>query len=494
MPSFYKVILISFMVFLGLVMISWVGYLGSDDVTYANGAYGWINEFPFVGGHGTIRYTITIPMALTFIFLGENELCLALPTILYCLGLLGIIAYLINKEFSVGYMAAVLLFFVTSPMLVIWSSIASIDIVEAFFVFSAVVVFYFSIKGTVSSKGLFITGALCGVGFVTRETAIFIAPFFVLLFVFGYKIPRKYYLLIAVGFFSVWAIELLYLTVMTGDPLYRVNISLNHDSAIDRSIDKAGNVLLHPFIDPLFVLLLNQEFGILFWFAIPLGVWLYKTSDSLHDKNFFLVFGIFAIVWFVCASLATTLLPLNPRYFMVSSLVAIMFLGIGLLKIYNLGYYKKSVLGIMLAVVSINLLSLYIENKSLLFGEKAMMTFVKNNLNETIYTDPMTKYRARLLLKWQGLDEFVKVDEQPLNGIYIYNPARALHVNWLMAKEKKVYFQPKNSWVLIKKMSPEPRLLGQIILKLGLKYIIPLSLWDNIYIQHEGIEIYRIKG
>ncbi|WP_019028722.1 ArnT family glycosyltransferase [Colwellia piezophila] len=493
MVSFNRVFLISTLIFIVLISLSWVGYLGSDDVTYANGAYGWINEFPFVGGHGTIRYTITIPMALALSSFGENEVSMALPTILYCLGLMLVIAYLINREFSIKYMAAVLLFFITSPILVIWSSIASIDIVEAFFIFSAMTVFYFSIKEKISCKGLFLSGVLCGLGFLTRETAIFIAPFFALIFLFGYKIPRKYYLLIAAGFFSVWAIELLYLTIMTGDPLYRVNISLNHDSAIDRTVDKAGNVLIHPLVDPIFVLLLNQEFGLLFWFAIPLGIWLYKQAENKQAKSFIFIFGLFAIVWFVCGSLVTTLLPLNPRYFMVSSLVAIIFLGIGVVKLYSIGK-RKSVITIVAAVVLINLLSLYVENKSLLFGEKAMMELVESNRGKIFYTDPMTKYRARLLLQWKDLDDSIKTDKNQLEGMYVFNPARALNSNWLMKKDEIKFYKPKESWILVDKITPEPKLLGQWILFFNLKPFIPVSLWDNVYIQHEGVEIYRIEN
>ena len=61
---------------------------------------------------------------------------------------------------------------------------------------------------------------------------------------------------------------------MTGDPLYRFNISLHHNSTIDRSVDLAGNVIVHPFIDPLLVLLINQEFMLLLPIAVPLGAWL----------------------------------------------------------------------------------------------------------------------------------------------------------------------------------------------------------------------------
>ena len=58
---------IGLLLFALLLAFAWVGFLASDDVTYARGAYGWMEHFPYVGGHGTIRYPITIPMALSLI-------------------------------------------------------------------------------------------------------------------------------------------------------------------------------------------------------------------------------------------------------------------------------------------------------------------------------------------------------------------------------------------------------------------------------------------
>ena len=74
--------------FLALTAWAWVGFLGSDDVTYAIGAYGWIEQFPFVGGHGTIRYPITIPMAFSFLTFGHNEYAMVLPSYLAMVALL----------------------------------------------------------------------------------------------------------------------------------------------------------------------------------------------------------------------------------------------------------------------------------------------------------------------------------------------------------------------------------------------------------------------
>ena len=41
---------------------------------------------------------------------------------------------------------------------------------------------------------------------------------------------------------------------------------------IDRGIDLAGNVIIHSIVDPLLVILANQEFVLLFRIAIPLGI------------------------------------------------------------------------------------------------------------------------------------------------------------------------------------------------------------------------------
>ena len=122
--------------------------------------------------------------------------------------------------------------------------------------------FYLFVNALHSAKStalLFWSGAAAGMAFITRETGIFIVPFFAILFLMGLRKSRKEYLMIALGFLSIWGLEILYLWIMTGDPLYRFNISINHDSTIDRQVDVAGNLIVHPLVDPLLVLLFNQE-------------------------------------------------------------------------------------------------------------------------------------------------------------------------------------------------------------------------------------------
>ena len=262
-------IFVALLTFAALVSWGWVGFLGSDDVTFAIGGYGWLEQFPYVGGHGTIRYPITIPIALSFLTLGEHEFAMVLPSLLYMIGFL-VLTWFAVKRASDGWLAfSALAALVTCPLLVIQSSIASVDIVEMFYLFGSAYLFWCCAEDGPNAKRLFFAGALAGLGFLTRETAIFIAMFYAIYFAIGYRFHRRHYLWIAAGFVSVWIIEVIYLWIMTGDPLYRITIALNHDSSIDRSIDLAGNVILHPLVDPLLVVLANQEFMALFFIAIP---------------------------------------------------------------------------------------------------------------------------------------------------------------------------------------------------------------------------------
>jgi 4-amino-4-deoxy-L-arabinose transferase-like glycosyltransferase len=109
--------------FLALVAMSWVGFIGSDDATYAKGAYGWIDAFPglYVGGHGTIRYLITIPMALSFSIFGENSFGMVLPCLLYSLAFMILAWRAVRDAASTLSANLALLVLATSPLLVIQS-------------------------------------------------------------------------------------------------------------------------------------------------------------------------------------------------------------------------------------------------------------------------------------------------------------------------------------------------------------------------------------
>lgn len=483
---------IGLIAFLLLVGWGWVGFLGSDDVTYAIGAYGWIEQFPFVGGHGTIRYPITIPMALSFVTFGQNEVAMVLPSLLYMLGFLACAWFAVRRVSDVRQATAALAALACCPLLVVQSSIASVDIVEMAFLFASVFLFHRCIDDGPSVARLLGAGICAGLAFITRETAIFVALFYAGFFLFGYRFHRGHYLWIAAGFLLVWALEVLYLFIMTGDPLYRINISMHHDSTIDRSIDLAGNLIVHPLIDPLLVLLLNQEFMALFFLAIPLGAWLcFGRNIEPRLQRFARVIAWFGIVWFVAAGAAQKLLPLNPRYFMITAAAVCILTGIGLLRLYDQRRTRLVALALAALLIGTNLLGIYVENKDSMFGERTLARIAAEQGGAKIYTDPMTRYRADMLLRWEGARNRVLPQPAPAGALYFYNPNRADTANFKMSGDQIAAFQPQPGWRKIGEWEPEPPMVTRLLETTGVSALIPQGIWKKLRYRHPKAFLYR---
>lgn len=473
-----------------LLSVFWIGYLGSDDATYAQGAYGWLTTFPYVGGHGTIRYTITLPIAAAFAILGEGEFSLVLPTLIYSLALVVLIYATIHRWF--GPWPAILssMILVTSPLLVIQSTIASIDVVEAAFVLSSFIAFCSCLYGKPSAGRLMLSGALAGLAYVTRETAVFLLVCYGILFLFKFGgLARKSYFVMAAGFLAVEAAELVFLGLFAGDPFYRFSVSINHDT-INRLIDNEGNLLVHPAIDPLLVLLINQEFSLLFWAAIPAGLWLaFDRRVPRRQQQIARAFGILGATWIACVGLAYDLLPLNPRYFMVGAIAAAILLGVALHQAWSLARARLALLAATL-VIAANLGGLAVENIHYMFGERMLARMAATH-STTIHTDPMTAHRADLLLRWDKTA--VSAAPPPVGALYLYNPPRSASPNRLMSAAALGDYQPKASWEVIGRYRPEPKLPGRVLAWLGILPALPAVLAQAVTAGHPGVTLFRVR-
>jgi 4-amino-4-deoxy-L-arabinose transferase-like glycosyltransferase len=489
----YNGLAICLILFFALVGANWVGYIGSDDVTFAHGAYGWLEEFPYVGGHGTIRYTITIPMALAFRLFGENEFAMALPGLAYLTGFFVMVWAALRK--IAGPLAAfcALFLLVTSPLLVIQASIANVDVIEMFFLTASVLLFWKCLDQGPDVRRLAGAGALAGLAFLTRETAIFVAVFYGLFFLAGHRFARSRYLWIAAGFLAVWALELLYLWIMTGDPLFRINISLHHDSTIDRSVDLAGNVIAHPLIDPLLVLAINQEFMLLFFLAVPLIAWLVLgKGHNPRLQHFARVFGLLALVWFVCIAAAQKLLPLNPRYFMMTAVICCILAGAALAQLFAKGKRGQLWTGlILLALAGTNFVGIYVENKDSLFGERKLAQFARENPLEALSTDPMTRYRSDMLLRWAHAGSRVSGTRPEPGSVYFHNPANAAQANFKMPAADLARFAPQPGWQELAAYEPEPGWLAVVLEQSGIAAHLPQGIWHKLRYRHPKVTLYR---
>lgn len=476
--------------FCSLVAIGWVGFIASDDVTFARGAYGWIEQFPYVGGHGTIRYPLTIPMAISFLTVGHNEVAMALPSLLYMLGALAIAWWLVANYAGRRAASLSLILAITCPLFVILASIANCDMAELFFQMGSIALFLTGLERERPARLFFFAGTMAGLGFLTRETSIFIALFYAPLFLTGYRQKRFSYLWIAAGFFAVWLIEIIYLWLMTGDPLYRINISLHHDSTIDRSIDLAGNLIIHPAIDPLLVLLFNQEFMFLYWIAIPAGIWLITSPDiSRNERAFVRLIAWYGLVIFLASGAAVTLLPLNPRYFAIPTLVACLLLGIAAAKWWERG---RSMLVIVTfaGLLVANGLGIMVENRSSIFGPRTYAQIAAQS-DEPVHTDPMTRYRADILLKWNGAEARAIAAPPRTNLLYVWNPAFAAEPNPKMnAVIAPRYARPEGK--VVKVYRPPLGILAQALKGLGVEPLLPEKVRHKLTSPHPAVELIRV--
>jgi hypothetical protein len=336
---------------------------------------------------------------------------------------------------------------------------------------------------------------MAGCAFLTRETAIFIAVFYALFFLAGHRFHRKYYLWIAAGFLSVWGLELLYLGLMTGDPLYRFHISLHHDSTINRNIDLAGNVIVTPLLDPMLVLLLNQEFMVLFFLAVPLGGWLcFSSSIAPRVRHFARVIALFGIVWFLCIAAAQKLLPLNPRYFMITCAAASILTGMALAQI---DWKKRSWLW-PLAVLGLlaggNLVGIYVENKDSGFAERTLAQVAARYPDKVIHSDPATRLRADVPLRWENARDRV-IGSVPGPGmLFFHDPVSVEKPNtWLKAADLPAYV-PQANWRKLESFEPDAPYLARVIEAVGLDKKLPPTIWRKLRYRHPAVTLYEIPA
>lgn len=321
-------------------------------------------------------------------------------------------------------------------------------------------------------------------------------PFYGLLFLAGHRFARHHYLWIAAGFLAVWGLELIYLGAMTGDPLYRFNISLHHDSSIDRTIDVAGNVIVHPAIDPLLVLLLNQEFMALFFLAGPLGAWLcFSRRVDPRLRHFAGILALFGLVWTLCVGAAQTLLPLNPRYFMISCAVACILTGIALARLFG-GTRKERgfALGAGALLLGGNLSGIAVENKQIMFGEHVLASLAAQHPEVVLHTDPMTRYRADLLLQWNGARGRVVAAPPGPGSVYVYNPAHADAANARMGAESVAAYRPRPAWAASATYEAPPGLVARLLEASGLHAAVPPAIWRKLRNAHPPVTLYRVPA
>lgn len=438
--------------------VGWIGFMASDDSLYHAGAMRWLTDPPFAGSdHWSTRFPLTLSFAAVIAVLGNNYAAFAATAILFYILLILATALFARRAFTArtGWIAALLT--ATLPVVVMHATTVSIDLLEATALLAGV-----ALVGRAGDdrQGLVRAaagGAMFGVAVLCRETSVLALAVLAPLFLIGRPFSRRVLIACGAGAMLVLLGEALFQYAMTGDPLRRYAIAFHHDEHIDRAANREGNILLWPPLDPLLVLLINDDFAFLFWaaaVALMAGAWRHARASG---RGPFLLLAAMAGSSFVLVSLLYTKLVLNPRYFMLAALAAVVLVAAWL---DHAGRRTRiTVIGLLVAS---NLLLMSVGNAHPRWSMEALLIAAEANPRTTIAAAPNDVARAALPMALLGQSNIRALPAQP--GDLIVAPANAAPAGVVVAR----YPSP-------------PTRLGALLRKLGLEGMVPAPIARRMF-------------
>ncbi len=448
--------------------IGWVGFIASDDSLYYEGAVRWLTDPPFAGdNHWSTRFPLTLTFAAVIALVGHNFLAFAVTAVLFyvvIVAVMGIFAAQV-AGMRAGWIAALLT--ATLPVIVANATSVSVDLIEA----SAVMIGVMLLGGAGDDRAGLWRGVGAGVAFgvamLCRETTalplVGLAPIFLV----GKPVPRRVLIASGIGFGAVIGGEALFQYAMTGDPLRRYTIAFHHDEHIDRAANMEGNFLLWPPIDPLLVLLVNDDFGLLFWLAGP-ALWFgaLRSVEAAGERRL-TVLAAMAATSFVLVALLVHKLVLNPRYFTLPALAAVMVVAIWL----DRARAQVRIVALA-AIVGSNLLLMSVGNAHPRWEMEALIAASATHPDEIVAGNPEEVRRASLPMRFAGRNN-IRCASARTGGLVIA-PADAAPSGAIVAR----YPSP-------------PTRLGGILRNIGVEPLVPAPIAKRMFAPGRAIVLVR---
>ena len=491
-----------FLAVLGVAVLSfaWVGHIGSDDQIYLEAAGKWLTEAPVVGdSHWANRLTLVLPLAGVIGLFGAAEVTTVLVTTAYFLALLLLSYVFLRWFFGVGAGLAGTALLLLTPLFAVQATIAGVDVIEVFFCAASLWLFLGAVETSRVKTWLFVAGLAAGMALLTRLTSGGLIIFYAILFLLGSLYPRRLYWLMAGGVAFVVGADTLYNVIMTGDPLHRLTAAFGTHTSVANigtftgsHLGGSGNVSDNRLIAPLLALLVNQEFGLLFFLAVP-AAWMGARSPRLTDRQrrAIRLFAGFALVWFLWIGYSGSIRPL-PRYFGVMTYVAVIMVTVWLVLV--LPGISRVVAGLFAAgLVATNLLCLMVENRDPLFGERALAAYVAS-AGEAVYTDPRTARKADMFLDWAAADAaLVRPAPPPAGSLFFHYPKNAeTGRTHQRAGFDPALYVPDPGWPQVARIDPPPRELGLLLSLLRADSLLPPGIVTRLARPNPPAVVYRV--
>jgi 4-amino-4-deoxy-L-arabinose transferase-like glycosyltransferase len=489
------------LVFIAIALAAgWIGYLSTDDFFYALAADRWLHAPPFLGNtHWMLRHTIVFPMAVAQAVFGRGEISLAAPMLFYGLGLLGLNSYGLWRivGWQAGLIAPVLLACI--PAFTWGASAAVTDVPEAFYITASLWAFYAATRAGLVPRqkaGFYLlSGMLAGLGFITRETAAALLVAYLLLFMTGYG-ERRFYVVMAIGFFLITGSDELYLWLMSGDPLWRLHVTLRGvaaDSPYTPGFHAPAGVA-DPFgiyrhgraLQAILTLFASPNIGFLPMLAVPAAVCLSWRRPAGEAGRVVGLFVLLAACWFAVLNFGFLSLWVLARYQMVTLTALTVPAALLLANWFARGRPILAAL-VILVLTSSSLVLTLAADRQLMFGERALVAYASSH-DEIIRTDPSTRANAGWLLENAGVQNRVIAAMPVPGGLYFVNhtPRHNWPASWTLRDT------PANSDLVAAYVQPAGP-IARVITVLGIAPYLPPALRAKLVLPLRHAEMVRLR-
>lgn len=497
---------------LGLAVLQWrffVGFQASDDANYLQGAFGWLDHIPYVGNtHWTLRHTLTLPAALSVSSLGLSLFAISLPTLLYFFGFVAVQLWALHRQFSFGVASLFGLFAITTTGMVVNSTYLAPDVSELFFVGATFWVLLRALEpgadGRAGTVALWLAaGLLAGLAWSNRQTAAGALLACAIMAWLGGRPARSRMPWAVLGFALVVGTEWGYLTWMTGDPLYRLNVDLHHDpvnriaevqrvAASGGWIDKEGNLSVHVVLDPILALFVSQKYGLLFWTGLLAAWQAWRLPQGPERRCLMRLLGLGALAYVFVA--ANPKLYLVPRYLLVPAWVAAVLTAWWVARLW--AQQRRVLAGLAaLAVVGTNLLCLAVENTQPRAIEQALVAWVKAHPQQPVHTDIETLERASTFFKIAGVPRTTVSSAPAARGDLVFYSA--VRVEQCAAqprcKAQAATFRRQPNWVESGRLIGPSKPVGQLLQALHVAPLLPPDIARRILAPSYEVILFEVR-
>ncbi len=312
-----------------------VGMTAGDSYQYLLAADAWRASAPVVG---TTHWAMRLPYVVPLSFIPMNEAAVVVLHVGFlCAALVAV--WTIGRR-VLGDRATVLLglLIVATPIFIRSAVQPTVDALEATLCITALLATAYAARSALIWP-VCLAGLSLGLAFITRQTALSACLVCgLMLLVADRGLSRRLMLLVGLAAVPLIA-EVVFYTILTGDPLYRFHVDMRHTTI--PSAHLAGGVYnggqpflntdlaarwrlptpfhIHWTIDPLIRLVLHPSSALIYLLLLPAAVILARQGRAgrVHLAWAFLTMLVVYVVNVFVLSIAP-----NPRYFEVATFAA----------------------------------------------------------------------------------------------------------------------------------------------------------------------------